>query len=205
LPAFTPSSGDGSTPEFPLDACLRGDQRAWEHFVTRYAGVIRSAVRKAIGASHPDAEDAVQALYARLIRNDCRLLKTFDGSRAKFTTWLTLVARSVAIDHVRRKRRPVELIPEVAAQQPAPAVDPGSTESDPSPLRAFPLHLLTDRQRLVVRLLFEESRSVAETAGIIGVDEQTVRSTKHKALLRLRDRMAPGARNGDAAKPERDE
>ncbi len=53
----------------------------------------------------------------------------------------------------------------------------------------IPLHVLSARQRLVMTLLFDEQLSVAEAAGFIGVDEQTIRSTKHKALTRLREHL----------------
>ena len=54
----------------------------------------------------------------------------------------------------------------------------------------IPLHVLSARQRLVMTLLFDEQLSVAEAAGLIGVDEQTIRSTKHKALTRLREHLS---------------
>ena len=42
---------------------------------------------------------------------------------------------------------------------------------------------------------------MAETAVIVGVDEQTIRSTKHKALSRLREhyRAANDPSSGDSA------
>jgi DNA-directed RNA polymerase specialized sigma24 family protein len=42
----------------------------------------------------------------------------------------------------------------------------------------------------VLRLLFDEQKSVAEAARFLGVDEQTVRSAKHKALSRLREHFS---------------
>jgi RNA polymerase sigma-70 factor (ECF subfamily) len=49
------------------------------------------------------------------------------------------------------------------------------------------MHLLTDRQRLVLQMLFDDDLTVEQVARRMGVDEQTVRSTKHKALTRLRE------------------
>ena len=50
----------------------------------------------------------------------------------------------------------------------------------------IPVQLLTGRQKLVLSLLFEDEKSIPEAAELLGVTEQTVRSTKHKALERLR-------------------
>ncbi|MBL8674031.1 MAG: hypothetical protein JNL07_04020, partial [Rhodospirillales bacterium] len=46
---------------------------------------------------------------------------------------------------------------------------------------------LTDRQALVLKLLYDRDMDVAEAAGFLKVDAQTVRSTHHKAMLRLRE------------------
>ncbi len=75
--------------------------------------------------------------------------------------------------------------------------------------QTVPLHLLTARQRLVLRILFDDQKTVAEAARVIGVDEQTVRSTKHKALSRLRSHFSAtdpdsgGSDEGDGGRPIR--
>jgi RNA polymerase sigma-70 factor (ECF subfamily) len=174
-----------------LEACRRGDKSAWDAFVDRYARVIWAAVTRVHRGRGPggDPADVVQDVFVRIVRDDFRLLRTFDPSRASLTTWLTVVARSVAIDHLRRRR--IEAAPleghDVAGEAPPPPAAP-----------AVPLHLLTDRQRVVLRMLFDEERSVADTARLLEVDEQTVRSTKHKALSRLREHMAETAENPDS-------
>lgn len=145
-------------------------------------GLVVAAVRRAIGGGNRPAdlelEDIVQAVYLKLVRNDCRLLRTFDPERASMSTWLTLVARSTAIDTLRRQRPTMALVDEDTPDQQMPNAEP--THID------LPLHILTARQRLVLTLLFDDDRSVPEAAEILGVNEQTVRSTKHKALERLR-------------------
>ena len=168
-----------------LQACLDGDKHAWDSFVDRYAPVIYAAVRRVAGSTHDaaDVEDVVQDVFLRLVRRDFHLLRTFDPARASLPTWLTLVARSVAIDAVRRRRTDA-----VCLEGLDPAVEPANpAEGDPIEL---PLNLLTTRQRLVLRMLFEQDLSVLEAARLIGVDEQTIRSTKHKALSRLRDHFS---------------
>ena len=47
--------------------------------------------------------------------------------------------------------------------------------------------MLTDRQTLILKLLYDEDKDVSEIAEVLKVDAQTVRSTHHKALLRLRE------------------
>src|ERR1700722_9652121 len=50
----------------------------------------------------------------------------------------------------------------------------------------IPPGLLTERQVLILKCLYDEERDVAEGAQLLKIDAQTVRSTHHKALLRLR-------------------
>lgn len=169
-----------------LNACIQGRKHAWDRFVERYSGVIYAAVtrvmdRRGPGRGREDIEDAVQAVFIRLIRDDYRILRGYDPERAALSTWLTVIARNVAIDHLRRRR--LDAVPLEAHDLPAgtPAVD---REAEAEPV---PLQILTSRQRLVLRLLFDDDLSVAEAARVLDVDEQTVRSTKHKALTRLRE------------------
>lgn len=178
-----------------LHACLTGDQDAWTRFVRAATPIIRAATCRA-GNRGPgaalDTDDVVQAVLTRLIRDDYRLLRTFDASRASLPTWLSIVARSAAID-LFRARRPTASIADDGA---IPGRDAGVSDANGgeergsggarSALSVVPPHLLTARQELVLTLLFDRDLSVAEVARFLDVDEQTIRSTKHKALLRLR-------------------
>ena len=185
------------TMEIDLDACIGGDKQAWDAFVERWAGVIHAAVQRTFhggrgAAARAEIEDTVQDVFLRLIKDEYRLLRSYDARRASLSTWLTLVARSTAIDRLRRKRAPtIPLEPDDA-----PPASGGRQRAVDTP--EIPLHLLSGRQRLVLRLLFDEQRSVAEAAGFIGVDQQTIRSTKHKALSRLRKHLSTAANGGDA-------
>ncbi len=92
-----------------LEACTAGDPGAWSAFVDCLSGVIVAAVRRTLhgrGARRDvDVDDAVQEVFVRLVRNEFRLLRSYDPDRAALSTWLTIVARSVTIDHLRRRRR----------------------------------------------------------------------------------------------------
>ena len=189
------------TMEIDLNACVEGDQHAWDDFINQTASLILAAVRRTAGSqlnnpSAPDMDDCVQAVYMRLLRNDCRLMRNYDPNRASLSTWVTLVARSVTIDLLRRKSLPMKSLQDfdrAVDEHHEPADASGSLD------QAAPMHLLTQRQELVLRLLFEDSRTVSEVAASLGVDEQTVRSTKHKGLERLRSHFKQ-PNKGDAPK-----
>ena len=164
-----------------LTACLRGEKRAWDAFVAQVAPIILAAVRRTlISHSHRAdkglAEDIAQDVFVRLVEDDFRLLRRYDPARASLSTWLTLVARGTTLNQLRRRRIPT--VPVERAQETASRPPPDGIE--------LPLDLLSPRQRLVLRLLYDDELSVKEAAEALGVAPQTIRSTKHKAIARLR-------------------
>jgi RNA polymerase sigma-70 factor (ECF subfamily) len=167
---------------------MTGDKKAWDAFVGRFVPVIYAAVSRTLGA-HPspagqhDIEDVVQDVFVRLLGNDYRLLRTYDPNRASLVTWLTIVARSTALDYLRKRRPEAADLTQLDLAAPAPT---GAATVE------FPPHLLTERQRLVLHMSFDQQMPVEEIARLLGVDAQTVRSTRHKAIQRLREYFGTG-------------
>lgn len=167
-----------------LSQCLEGDAQAWHDFVTAYAPVIFTTVRQTIirhciSYSDADIHDTTQDVFVKLIDKNFRVLRTFDPSRADLKHWLAIIARRVAIDGIRKRRLAV-----CAEDQPQLLAAPEPTEA---PARiTLPLELLSPRQRQVIRMIYDENKSIPEIAAALGVDDQTVRSTKHAALTCIR-------------------
>jgi RNA polymerase sigma-70 factor (ECF subfamily) len=162
-----------------LAGLLAGNKAAWDAFVTRFAGLILAAVRRVVGPNGAEVEDIVQDVFVRLCKDDFRLLRQYDPTRAGLSTWLTIVARSVAHDAIRRRRpttQPIDATPEAAF-----AVEPAIAEKI-----KIPRDLLSPRQQLVLTMLYERDMEVADIARALAVDAQTVRSTHHKAMIKLR-------------------
>jgi len=165
---------------------LGGSTDAWSDFVARYSSAIFGAVintlRKA-GFNPDDGVDIAQDVYVRLCKDNYHLLKQFDPARASLRTWLGVVASSTAIDYLRRNKRqglPLEAVPEELYM-----VEPKTPEQV-----KIPPGLLSERQALVLRLLYDRDMDAAEVAAMLGIDSQTVRSTHHKALVKLRKYFA---------------
>jgi RNA polymerase sigma factor (sigma-70 family) len=169
--------------QIDLRSLATGHKRTWDAFVLAASPLINAVVRRSLSnyrLSEDDVMDAAQDVFVRLCTNDFRLLKTYDPTRAGLSTWLAVVARSAAVDFARRRRQatsPIDDVPESAL-----AVEDRHVEK----LR-IPKGLLTDRQTLILKCLYDEERDVSEVAQLLKIDAQTVRSTHHKALLRLRE------------------
>lgn len=167
-----------------LSDYLAGRPGAAEAFVARWRALGLSVLSRVLHTASRehlamDEEDLLQEVFLRLFQDGGRLLRTYDPSRASFATWFAIVARSVAISILRRKHLATEAFdPERHAAVVEPKEDPLSSE--------IPPEILTPRQALVLHLLFDQEMSVEEAAKVLGVDIQTIRSTKHKAIERLR-------------------
>jgi RNA polymerase sigma-70 factor (ECF subfamily) len=158
---------------------LRGEKAAWDAFVRRYGGLVVAAVR-GVAMMHAEIEDLTQEVFVRLCKDDFRLLRSYDPSRASLSTWITIVARSTARDGMRRRRAdavPLEAVPEAQL-----AVDP----VEPVEKLKLPEALLSPRQREILAMLYDREMDVAEIARALGIDPQTVRSAHHKAMVKLR-------------------
>lgn len=168
-----------------LAALIRGEKGAWDAFVRRYAALIMAAVR-GVAQDGGEAEDLAQEVFIRLCKDDFRLFKTYDPARAGLTTWLTIVARSTARDALRRRRIHgvnIDDVPEAALAVPA---------IEPVDRLTYPPELLSPRQREILAMLYDRDMDVAEIAGKLGIDAQTVRSMHHKAMLKLRAHFGVG-------------
>jgi len=163
----------------PLAALIAGDKRAWDAFVRRYAALIVAAVRS-VAPTSGDVEDLTQEVFVRLCKDEFRLLRSYDVTRASLSTWLTIVARSTARDALRRRRPisvPIDAVPEALLKVDA---------VEPAPKLKLPETLLSPRQREILGMLYDGEMDVAEIARALGIDPQTVRSAHHKAMLKLR-------------------
>jgi RNA polymerase sigma-70 factor (ECF subfamily) len=169
--------------DIDLRALLAGGKREWDRFVAAAAPVIHAVARRVVaahGVAVEEAVDVAQDVFVRLCADDRRLLRGYDPARASMGTWLAVVARSCAVDHLRRRRQqhtPLDDVPESAV----------SVEDRHVERLNIPPGLLTERQALVLKLLYDREMDVAEAAALLKVDAQTVRSTHHKAMLRLRE------------------
>jgi RNA polymerase sigma-70 factor (ECF subfamily) len=161
---------------------IANDTAAWSEFVDNFSGAIFGAVvntlRKA-GYGPDESTDVAQDVFVRLCKDNHRLLKQFDPDRASLKTWLGVVASSTTIDHLRRLRGHALSIDDMPE-------DFAVTEPRPVERITVPVGLLSDRQALILKLLYEKDMDAADVADMLGIDSQTVRSTHHKALVKLR-------------------
>jgi RNA polymerase sigma-70 factor (ECF subfamily) len=82
-----------------VDRCLAGDETAWSELVSRHARRVFGIVYRFVGRVD-EAEDLAQEVFVRVYQS----LRRYRASEGQFGTWLSTVARNLAIDNYRRHR-----------------------------------------------------------------------------------------------------
>jgi RNA polymerase sigma-70 factor, ECF subfamily len=196
--AYTPAAArsvrlDASVPvparrpdraERRLAARLRArDADALRTVYDRYGNATFGLLVRMLG-DRATAEDVQQQTFAEVWRRSA----DYDPARAGLLTWVLTIARSRAIDHLRRR------IPEphdphgplALAERDAPAEE----ELDALLERARMAHylgLLPDDERELLRLRFFAELSQSEIAERTGIALGTVKTRMVRGLDRLRD------------------
>jgi RNA polymerase sigma-70 factor (ECF subfamily) len=195
-PTLPPGGSDADRPL--LEACLAGRPGAWEAFVTRFSGLFahvaaRTAGRRQLRLSAADAEDVVAEILLECLRNETAVLRSFAG-RSSLATYLTVIARRVAVRRLVRDLEAFRAVPATAAL-PEPAAAPTELPSrleDREQVASLLDRLEPDEARLV-RLHHLESRSYGEISRITGLPLGSIGPALSRARTKLRGLMeAPG-------------
>jgi RNA polymerase sigma factor (sigma-70 family) len=76
-----------------------GETQAWHHFIDKYTALLHSVLRRYLFD-----EEEIRSVYVLLLdRLYKQKLATYEG-RSALSTWLVLVTRNVAADHIRKTK-----------------------------------------------------------------------------------------------------
>jgi RNA polymerase sigma-70 factor (ECF subfamily) len=175
----------GEAAEDRLVAGLRrGDPEALAQAHRDYGGAVLGYLRGMI-RDPGGAEDVHQEVFLEVWRRG----SSFDPARATLGTWILLIARSRAIDHLRKR------VPEPRDPQGPAALAAGDGEQDPETSpdalverwgMAMRLGRLPEHEASVLRMRFHEGLSQSEIAERTGVPLGTVKTHMVRGLRRLR-------------------
>ncbi|MDZ5695914.1 sigma-70 family RNA polymerase sigma factor [Chelativorans sp. M5D2P16] len=163
-----------------MRAALAGDERAYEDFLRRAAGLIRGFARKMAIQGGIDPEDIVQEtlLAIHMKRHTWR-------QDSPVAPWLYAIARYKLIDAFRRCGRRIEIdIDNVAEAVAAPDPERAHDWEIDRALKA-----LAPGQRSVVGAISVDGHSISETAKSLGMSETAVRVALHRGLAAIARRF----------------
>jgi RNA polymerase sigma-70 factor (ECF subfamily) len=164
------------------DALRAGDARALETFHARYGATIFGYLLHVL-RERAAAEDVFQTVMTEVWRRSAR----YDADRGSLATWSLTIARSRAIDELRR-RRPEPLDPADLPEPATPAPAPQDAALDRWRMAHLLSRLPSDERRLL-ELRFYGDLSQTEIAAETGVALGTIKSRMVRGLERLRGLM----------------
>lgn len=170
---------DDATRDFALMAEVRlGHDEAFREIVERHQRGLMNFFRK-MGILN-DAEDLVQETFVRLYKYRDRY-----EPKAKFTTFLYMMARQVRMDYLRKLKRRYDLSEKLKGN--AEQKESESTSgSDARPDVAALLSSLSDEMREVVVMSVYRGLKYAEISEITGTPVGTIKSRVFTAMRKMR-------------------
>ncbi|MFL5535274.1 MAG: sigma-70 family RNA polymerase sigma factor [Gemmatimonadales bacterium] len=187
-----------ATSQADRDLLLRaadGDQQAIAALYDRYGGALY-AVAYRVARQRADAEDAVVEAFTQAWRDAAR----FEASRGSVAGWLTMIARSRALDIVRARNRRERITTSASAREAEGTLAMGSSPADPADsfdsterkrrVQAA-LQMLSPPQRQAIELAFFEGLSQSEIAQRLEEPLGTIKTRVRLGMQKLRESLRP--------------
>ncbi|CAM5502521.1 Sigma-24 OS=Afipia felis OX=1035 GN=rpoE_1 PE=3 SV=1 [Afipia felis] len=189
LPALDETASDDAL----VRAAQGGDGRAFRVILTRYNRRLYRIAR-GILRNDAEAEDAMQEAYVNAFTH----LATFRGD-ASLATWLSRIVMNEALGRLRSRRPMVDIAEVVTPEREAEIVPfPNTARTDPERTVAQRELLrlveqatdeLPDAYRTVFVTRVIEGMSVEDTAALLGIRTEVVKTRLHRARKLVRDHL----------------
>jgi len=187
---------DMSTPESDADLVARARRReraAFEALMRRHNTTLYRVVRGVL-RDEAEVEDAMQEAWVHALTH---LEQLEDGS--SFAPWVRKIASHEALGRVRRRQHSPFMEVELDTPEPTSLMASPEHESARAQFKDAleqAVDELPDSFRQVFMLRSVEGCSVAETAQLLGVHEETVKTRLFRARARLQSTLSAWADHG---------
>lgn len=172
-----------------------GDERAMTDLYDRYGSVVYTVAYRVVG-ERADAEEVVVEAFAQAWRDAGR----FEAARGSVAAWLTMIARSRALDLVRARGRRERLTasaagagPDASASAADPAANPAERTEQDERRRMVrqAMEGLSPPQRQAIEMAYFEGLSQSEIAERLGEPLGTVKTRVRLGMQKLRESLRP--------------
>jgi len=188
-----------------IEECLTGDADAWNTFVRRFGRLIRAVItktaqRRGWPISDADRDDITAEVFAQLVYRDAASLRQFAG-RSTLTTYLTVIARRVAVRAMLRQNAYPKTLPQniSLAEQKDRAITPQQQISQQEEIEQYLKNLSTEEQ-VLLRMHDLEGHSYSEISNATGIPVNSIgpRLSKARKSIRQDDNVT----DSDKSTPE---
>jgi RNA polymerase sigma-70 factor (ECF subfamily) len=174
-----------------LDRCLGHQPKAWNDFVDRYMGLIYHVIHhvahaRSVPLSDADVEDVAADIFLEIVDDDYKVLRAFKGN-SPLPTYLTVIARRVAIRSILQRFREAELGHSTAHRailedEERSAVEPIIAAEEVERMLAH----LGEREAEVVRLYHLKYLNYRQIGKQLGIPENSIGPILAKARRSLK-------------------
>lgn len=197
-PFFMPesmASRTGSPDRELVTRVADGDATALRALYDRYAKTLYTVAYRIL-ADGADADDVVVEAFTQAWRQASR----FDPSRGSVAVWLSMIARSRALDLTRARRLRERVRDGAARDTPGTSPTMGTVQSGPDIAVEHEerqrhvkeaLAALSQHQRTAIELAYFEGLSQSEIAARLGEPLGTVKTRIRSGMQKLRDALRP--------------
>ncbi len=178
-----------------IDRCLQHDPGAWNDFVDRYLGLIYHVVHHAshsrsVPLRPEDVEDMGAEILLQIVANDYAVLRRFRG-KSSLATYITVIARRICVRELVRRNFAAELGHTTAhlsskSSSEIPCAPEDRVENEDEVLNM--LEGLAGKEAAIVRMYHMEGKSYREISESVGVAENSIGPTLHRARAKLKRR-----------------
>src|SRR4051794_13124758 len=193
MPSSLPSS---STADPDLVArAAGGDERAMAGLYDRYGQVLYGVAYRIVG-ERADADEVVLEAFAQAWRDASK----FEAGRGSVAGWLTMIARSRALDLARARARRDRITTAAGGARPDAPLAMGEVRPDPSAAMEHAerrqevrqaLEALSAPQRQAIELAYYEGLSQSEIAERLEEPLGTIKTRIRLGMQKLRDALRP--------------
>jgi RNA polymerase sigma-70 factor (ECF subfamily) len=168
------------------------DERAMTELYDRYGTLVYTVAYRIVG-QRADAEEVVVDAFTQAWREAAR----FEAERGSVAAWLTMIARSRALDLVRARGRRERLAADAAAGTDGDGGEPDAPASDRAEdderrwVVKLALEGLSAPQRQAIELAFFEGLSQSEIAERLNEPLGTVKTRVRLGMQKLRESLRP--------------
>ncbi|HET8937459.1 MAG TPA: sigma-70 family RNA polymerase sigma factor [Polyangiales bacterium] len=183
-----------------LQQLLAGNLSAWRVFTQHYDRYIYAGIDSVLRKyprhnTRVEREDIRSTFLLGLLTRDKQKLRVFQFERGvRFSSWLGLLAKHAARDHLRAARIRAEYMraltaPELVDEE---AVDPlaGLLDKEAVARVLIEIERLSCKDKQLLELLFVQARTPEHVARVMNIAVDTVYTKKHKLRLRLQHALA---------------
>jgi RNA polymerase sigma-70 factor, ECF subfamily len=169
-----------------MRAFARRDPGAASDLYARFAPRIFGLGMVMLG-NPSQAEDLVQDTFVKVWRT----AGSYDASRGSVDTWILLIARSLAVDLIRRRVLEAKTMAGQAGREESlePGPDERAETHDLSERARRAMESLSPGQRAALELAYFGGKTSAEVAELEGIPVGTAKTRIRTALFRLREAL----------------